>query len=217
VIAAYDGAIAYVDDQLMTLVAELDRRGLSQNTIVIVTSDHGESLGEHGLYGHQSSLYHEQIEVPLIIRWLGKTPAGARVSVPVSLAELPATVMELIGEPQQTLFPGRSLVRAWADPGTVLDWPLPVAELTTELGATIPINPVKSGFHKALISPQWYYIVHEKLETELFDMEKDPQQLHNLAKTPEGRAVVSEFEAHLRQTLARANKDAHPVSPGSVK
>ena len=109
------------------------------------------------------------------------------------------------------------LLRAWADPGTVLDWPLPVAELTTELGATIPINPVQSGFHKALISRQWYYIVHEKLETELFDMEKDPQQLRNFAKTSEGQAVVMQLEAQLRQTLARRNKDAHSVSPGSVK
>lgn len=216
-IAAYDGSAAYVDEQIGQLVAELERRGLGQNTILIISSDHGESFGEHGLYGHQTSLYHEQIQVPLIIRWPGKTPAGTKVSVPVSLADLPATVMDLIGEAQQKVFPGRSLVRTWTDPGALLNWPFPAAELAATPEVESPKNPAKSGFLKALVSLQWYYIVHEKLETELFDAGKDPQQLHNLAKTPEGQAVVKQLEAQLRQTLSRASKEAPPNANGRVK
>ncbi len=202
-IAAYDGSTAYVDEMIGQLIGELDRRGLGQNTILVITSDHGESFGEHGLYGHRSSLYREQLEVPLWIRWPDKIPAGRTVSEPVSLADLPITVIDLIGETKQELFPGRSLAQTWTDSRVHTDWPNPIAELAAAPDVINPQSPTKYGFIKALVSAQWYFVVYEKRETELFDRQNDPQQLHNLAETIEGHALTIKLNADLERSLSR--------------
>ncbi|MDL1909427.1 hypothetical protein FBQ81_01855 [Chloroflexi bacterium CFX6] len=95
-IEAYDGSISYVDDEIKNLFDELEARGLLDDTIVIVTSDvtsdHGESLGEHGLLQHSASLYLDEIHVPLIVWGPGYLPAGKTIETPVSLTTLPSTV-----------------------------------------------------------------------------------------------------------------------------
>lgn len=106
---AYDAAVAYLDHQVDRVLGELERRGQLTNTIVIVTSDHGEQFMEHGLFDHGNSLYRFAIEVPLFMTG-GGLPA-ARVNHPVSLREIPATVMDLVGGEHQ--FPGKSLRGAW--------------------------------------------------------------------------------------------------------
>lgn len=107
---AYDAALAYLDGQVDRVLSELDRRGELKNTIVIVTSDHGEQFMEHGLFDHGNSLYRFAIEVPLFIIGVG-LPA-TDVNQPVSLREIPATVMDLVGRAHQ--FPGRSLRATWS-------------------------------------------------------------------------------------------------------
>ena len=71
-IDAYDGAIAYVDTHINQLLAELQKRHLDANTLVVITSDHGEAFGEHGSYLHGNSLYREEAHVPLIFWWPGR-------------------------------------------------------------------------------------------------------------------------------------------------
>ena len=100
-IDAYDGAIAYVDYHIAKLLAELETRGLVQNTLVVILSDHGESFGEHGLLEHHNSLYREVIHVPMIFWWPDHVPAGERVTVSVSIAAIPATVLDIIGDAEQ--------------------------------------------------------------------------------------------------------------------
>ena len=88
---AYDGAIAYLDHELGRLLAELRERGLLDDTLLIVTSDHGESLGEHGLMSHGNSLYLTLLRVPLVIVHPARIPAGRSIAEPVSLRDIPAT------------------------------------------------------------------------------------------------------------------------------
>ena len=64
---AYDDCISYLDSQIGKLMDELESRGLLKNTLVVITSDHGEELGEHGLFGHGRSLYSQEVHVPLVI------------------------------------------------------------------------------------------------------------------------------------------------------
>lgn len=104
---AYDAGVKYVDDSIGRLMEELDRRGLSKNTLVVITGDHGESLGQHHLRTHGKALYWELIHVPLVLRYPGRVPAGVRLDVPVSNSALPATIMELLGEGGQEHFPDR--------------------------------------------------------------------------------------------------------------
>ena len=90
------------------------RRGVLDDTLVIVTSDHGEHLGDHGLFFHGCSLYRQLVEVPLVIVDPKGVPAGRAVAEPVSLRDVPATVLDLLGLGRDAAFPGRSLARFWA-------------------------------------------------------------------------------------------------------
>jgi len=202
---AYDGGIAYVDEQIRLLLAELERRGLIQDTLVVITSDHGESLGEHGLFLHRNGLYLNLIHVPLVFYWPGHLPRGERVAQPVSGTALPATLMEMIGAGDQTLFPGPSLARLWENPAPHPEWPLPLAEM-----ARFPFeaksNPAYHGAMKSLVSSRWHYIVHEKFGPSLYDWQSDAQELHDLANTEEGHGVVEEFRLQLQTVLAQARR-----------
>ena len=110
---AYDDCIGYLDSQIGKLMDELKSRGLLDNTLVVITSDHGEELGEHGLFGHGRSLYSQELHVPLVILVPGGSAAGRVVSEPVSLRDLPATFVDLLGYAQDSPFPGKSLARYW--------------------------------------------------------------------------------------------------------
>ena len=94
---AYDDCVRHLDHQLGRLLDELRRRGVLQNTILIITSDHGEHFGEHGLLLHGNSLYEPVLHVPLVIVAPGRVPEKTQITTPVGLDELPATVMDLTG------------------------------------------------------------------------------------------------------------------------
>ena len=93
----YDSSIAYLDDQIGRLFDELRRRGLLENTLVIVTSDHGEHIQERGFTGHGLSLYRRELHVPLLVFPPPVEPDRRVVAEPVNLRELPATVIDLLG------------------------------------------------------------------------------------------------------------------------
>ena len=109
----YDDCIAYLDRRLGLLLDELSRQGVLENTLVVVTSDHGEHLGDHGLFFHGGSLYRQLVQVPLLIVGNKEVPAGRTVAEPVSLRDLPATIIDLIGLGSDHGFAGRSVARYW--------------------------------------------------------------------------------------------------------
>ena len=113
-IAAYNGAIAYLDEQLSRLFDELRRRNLTDNLLVVITSDHGEELGEHDLFDHGSSLFLPEIHVPLIVHFPPRVPRGHRVTTPVSLGDLAATIVDLLDMTSGAAMPGESLARFWS-------------------------------------------------------------------------------------------------------
>jgi arylsulfatase A-like enzyme len=205
---AYDGGIAYADHHIGELLAGLKQRGLDENTIVVVTSDHGESFGEHGLMVHINGLYRETLHVPMIFRWPGRLPAGARVALPVSIATFPATILEILGSTDQQVFPGPSVARLWREPGTDLPGHFPLAELAQFKHEEIRKSPCYSGSLKSLVSPEWQYIVHEKTGEELYDWKGDPQQLNNVAQSERARPVAAEFRERLRNLVESARRSA---------
>lgn len=93
----YDRAIAYTDSLLGEFVEELRARGVLDDSILVVTSDHGEEFFEHGSFGHRHALHAELLDIPLIIRLPGGRMGGVRITEPVSLIDVPPTVLDLVG------------------------------------------------------------------------------------------------------------------------
>jgi len=108
--ALYDGEVAYTDDAVGRLLDGLASRGLDENTIVVLTSDHGEEFGEHGSWEHGHSHYDELLHVPLIVRAPGVT--ARVVSEPVGLMDVAPTVCALAGITAADTFRGRDLSSA---------------------------------------------------------------------------------------------------------
>ncbi len=111
-LARYHGALHYVDRHMGAMLRDLSRDGGLENTIVIVTSDHGEQFGEHGLTLHGNSLYRQSLHVPLVIVYPPRIAGGARVPAPVTLRDLPATILDLVGLASPDGIGGASLLPA---------------------------------------------------------------------------------------------------------
>jgi len=202
-IDAYDSAVSYVDDEIGDLMHQLDQRGLDKNTLVIITSDHGEGLGEHRIEYHGIGLFREQIQVPLVIRYPGDIPAGVRVTTPVSNAAIPATVMDVVDEAGPKVFPGISLRSLW-NGSTPASQPFPISELQKNGiddrdSQARQVEPTAiDGDMKSLVTPQWHLIVHQTMGAQIYDWVDDPGERHNLIHTPEGAAAAKRLEPELQ-------------------
>jgi choline-sulfatase len=108
--ALHDGEISYHDEYLGKFLVKLRELGLDENTIIVVTSDHGEEFQEHGSWGHGHSVYQELLHVPLLFRWPGVIPANQRVGPVVSTMDIGPTVLEATGLAIPEAFEGRSLL-----------------------------------------------------------------------------------------------------------
>lgn len=201
-IDAYDGGIYYADQQINDLLNELDRRGVLDNTIVVITSDHGELFGEHGLWEHHNSLYRPVIHVPMIFWYPKSVPQGMRISTPVSNVEIPATLLDLLGDPEQTEFPGPSLAELWRDPSSGINFPDPIAEMAQSSWVN-PNHLSFSGDMFSVISPDWQYIEHSKLGVELYNMTNDPNELDNQAVNSQNTAVLQMLKGYYLNALSK--------------
>lgn len=196
---AYDGAISYVDDEIKNLFAELEARGLLENTVVIVTSDHGESFGEHGLLQHSASLYLQEIHVPLVVWGMQSAEPGKVIDTPVSISALPATLTSLVNAGENT-FPGPSLVELLENDAEPADWPDPIAEVAQFSGAAEQ-NPTTHGQMKSVVGQNLQYILHEKFGEELYNWREDPQEVNNLIDESSSQPVVATFRSYLQNLI----------------
>jgi arylsulfatase A-like enzyme len=200
---AYDDCLAYVDRELGRFVQGLDRAGLLANTLVVVTADHGEHLGEHDLYGHASSLYDAEIHVPLLVLLPGGAHGSRSVSAPVSLRDLAATIVDVTGLGGSP-FPGRSLAQYWAPGGSPPPEPEPsFSEVDGPVNCTANQgrSPVFRGPLYAIAAGNEVYIRNAAGNEELFDINLDPMQARNLAALPESRASIDRFGAALSRLV----------------
>jgi arylsulfatase A-like enzyme len=174
----YDGSIRYLDQCIQQLLSQLKGRGLLKNTIVVVTSDHGQEFGDHGIYGHHQSLYRGEIQVPLIIWKPGLVPESVRVTTPVSTTDIPATILDLTGVDHKPALPGDSLAALWRPSHAAPVWPDPISELA-RLHWFEKAAPNYNGSVRAIVTPQWHYI-HQEGRDFLFDWKADLNETHDL-------------------------------------
>jgi arylsulfatase A-like enzyme len=201
----YDDCIHYLDQRLGMLLHELSHRGVIDNTLVIITSDHGEHLGDHLLFFHGCSLYRQLVQVPLVIIESKTVPSKHVIAEPVSLCDIPATVVDLLGLAQDAPFPGRSLARFWDRPEQSA---LPPAEpLLMETGKPeLLVNqgrePAAKGPMKSLIARGMHYIRTGDGLEELYMLSADPEERVNTAGARDAQAILERF----RNTLVLMKK-----------
>jgi len=168
--ALYDEEVAFVDERIGWLFAQLDRRGLWARTLVVLTSDHGEAFGEHGLWLHGKSLHEGLLRVPLLIAGPG-VPAGRRIDVPVSLTDLLPTLCEWLSAPCGEETQGTSFAALLAGGSDDAKGRVVYA------GA--PNDP--SHGIDALIDGSWKLVSKADGAAALFDLAHDPGELEDVA------------------------------------
>ncbi len=190
---AYDAEIRYMDEHLGRLLARLDDLGGDRGTAIVITSDHGESFGEHYFVSHGAHLYEDNTRVPLVVRKPGQR-RGRRVETPVQNHRATATLLTLAG-----LDPLPGSVPPLGQPKTRIITEVHRSELNVALfGEVLDRDLV------AIYDPPFKAIFSTRRTAELFDLDSDPEELHDLA---EARAERLET---LADQLERWRKD-HPL------
>jgi len=165
----YDGEIATADAAVGRLLDWLRTRGIYDRAVVILLSDHGEGLGDHGEKEHGILLYRENLQVPLIVKLPRQRRAGERVARPVGLVDVAPTLYELLGMEPPSGLPGASLL---------------APEKAVEPGRALYAETLYPRIHlgwselRSLCDGRWQYI--EGPDPELYDLAHDPQERENV-------------------------------------
>ena len=191
--AAYYGLITYLDDKIGRLLDTLEAQGLAENTIVIHTSDHGDSLGEHGLW-RKMNFYEQSARVPLQISWPGVVPGGLRIPGAVSLVDVTATILDAAGslpDDKSSLLDGQSLLPlargepvAWKDEAFVEH----LAHGTDRARAMLRRGNWKLSYSHGT-----------PVELELYNLDEDPGEFTNLADDPRYREIQDGLLARIME------------------
>lgn len=202
----YAGGIRYIDAQVELLLQELERRGTLANTLVIVTSDHGEQFGEHGLEAHANSLYRQAIHVPLLVMYPPAVPAGRRIDRPVTGRDIPATILDLAGVPQEAAIGGISLAGLWRDTAAVASEVVVAIDQNTR-----PVERFRNwlGPMKGLVNDSLHVIRDGAGIYEAYRYRIDPAETENLVVAGDSSA----YAALLQASLARNNLSWPPAVP----
>jgi arylsulfatase A-like enzyme len=197
--AAYYAMVTLVDDEVGRILEALDAEGLTEDTLVIFTSDHGEMLGDHRLMLKGPMMYEQAVRVPLVVRWPAAVPAGTRCDELVQWIDLSATILTAAGLPirgeGQDLLPlvtNRAAGRGWA--------------LSEYRNSGHPYTPPVQL--TMLRRDRWKLVVqHGSPATarertgELYDLATDPDELQNLWDDPLHREIRTELQEFLLDVL----------------
>ncbi|MDH3214306.1 MAG: sulfatase-like hydrolase/transferase, partial [Myxococcales bacterium] len=193
---AYRGEVAYVDTQVGTLLERVKLLGLQERTAVVLTADHGEGLGDHGVMEHGQNLYEELVQVPLILRAPG-LPSGRRVTGPVQLEDLKPTILALLGvDPPESL-----------DGFDLLPWLRGAADASPRK-AVVGVSSTNKGKRRL-----WYvregstkWIGEPGRAGRRFDLARDPEE-----RDPEdGAAMPARLEPAVAASARAAPPSADP-------
>ncbi|HEX5811393.1 MAG TPA: sulfatase, partial [Pseudonocardia sp.] len=181
VLSQYDGEIRTTDELLGRFFASLERRGLWDDTAVLVTADHGEEFFDHGEKGHKKNLYAETVHVPLLVKYPRGTPHG-RDGRLVSHVDVFPTVLALAGAPVPDGLPGRSLLEPPAAGDRVVLYELLEAWYSLAPGGPVAHGNVWSGVRRGTQKLAWKKADGSDASMrQLFDVARDPTEQHDLA------------------------------------
>mgnify|MGYP006295220739 CR=1 FL=1 len=189
VVARYLAEISQIDNQVGRVLDALDRLGISDNTWVIYTSDHGDMCGSHGMIDKHYNMYDDIVRVPLIMRWPGTIPAGRTADDFVSnVIDLVPSFCEAAGTPPAATFAGTSLLPAACGRGS---------NGRPDIFATYHGNQFGAYSERMVRDRRWKYVWNATDVDELYDLEADPGELQNRIHDPDCRGEVSRLRRRL--------------------
>jgi arylsulfatase A-like enzyme len=204
IIAQYDGSIAYMDACIQNIFATLEALGIEEETLVVLTSDHGETLHDHDCYYDHHGLYDCTLTVPLAFRFPGKVPEGKRIPDYTQLKDITPTVLNLLGIETGINFDGRNLVPLMNGENIEKEPEFYITECTWMR---------KHGWR----TPEWKLMhalepdFHFKPEVELYNLIKDPEEKENVAdKYPE---VVKFLEGRMQEHIKKREQETGRTNP----
>jgi arylsulfatase A-like enzyme len=202
-VASYDAGVRYATDHVAELIRLWDATPHGPGSLIVVTSDHGEGLGQHGFWSHGMNLHDEALRVPLLVRWPDGTGAGRIITTGVSLLDLAPTILEAAARQRSGDMAGRSL-RPLAAAGGGAD-EIFVAQRMRYVSPSRPdkVRNWRPGDGFAVLSGDFKYVQDGRELPILYDRSLDPGERENLA------GQHPEVEKTLRQALT-AWLTAHP-------
>ena len=178
--AIYYGMVTFVDEELGRIVKKLNELGLRENTILLYTADHGEMLGDRGIW-YKNSFYDGSVSIPFLWSFPKALPHGKVIAAPVMNLDIFPTLCELCGLSQPTGLEGSSLV--------------PLMNGKEDGSARFALSEnYRNGFAGRMIrTPRWKFSFYTSGDEFLYDMLADPGEENNLVRAPEHKALVSEL------------------------
>ncbi len=211
----YDGGVAYVDFCVGKLLDQVRARGLFENSLIAVMSDHGEGLGDHGEDYHGFFLYDATIRVPLLLKMPGDRFAGSRIENNVGLVDVAPTILQMVGITVPQEMQGESLL------GMITSNPPQAAGIkAAPAHASSSDPPVYAETEYGVRAYGWSgerslrtgkYLFVEAPRRELYDIAADPKAEHNLAVT--SKAVADTLQAQLDDFRRKTGKSGDPRNP----
>ncbi len=176
---AYYGNVRLIDRMIGQILDRLEAHGLAENTLVIYASDHGDQIGERGLWC-KNTMYEQSVKVPLVMAWPGRLPPQQRRDHVVNLMDLNATMLDAAGAEPLPGSRGRSLLGIARDP--TRSWQ---NETFSEYYAGLISVDTKPQQHRMVRSDRWKLIYYHGMPVQLFDLADDPDERRDLARSPE--------------------------------
>jgi arylsulfatase A-like enzyme len=199
----YDGEVAYVDHRVGELLEFLEEREILDDTMLVITADHGEQIGEHGFLGHNLNIYDDLLHVPLVVRYPGLFEAGSVFEAAVETRDIFSSIVSIVHPQALADVPVRGIHPLPTKPSA----PVPDRHLVAEYDRPVVRFDAWrkrwpeldfSRFDRtftSIRSPQWKLIVTSDGGRELYDLQRDPGETVNLAQDHEETAAT--LEAHL--------------------
>ena len=198
--AAYWALVGVLDSLIGDILAALEANGLADNTLIVYTSDHGEQVGEHGLWWKQT-FYEESVRVPAVLCWPGELPAGSRCSRVISSLDVNATMLDALGAPPLPTSRGRSLLPILRADGPDGDHSNAGSSLDTATAwrdeAFSEYCTDEGCLHRMVRKGPWKLNYYHGQEPQLFNLEEDPGELRDLAANPDYRDVREELTSRV--------------------
>ena len=186
---AYYALVTRLDTLLGDIFDALERHDLLENTLIIYTADHGEQIGEKGLWWKQT-FYEDSVKVPAIVSWPAQLPQGMRVDRVTSQLDLNATMLAASGSPALPSSMGRSLLPLVSDP-VRNDWhDLAFSEYCTEPGDPAHSDGENIWQNRMVREGDWKLNYYHKMPSQLFNLADDPDELNDLIDSPEHAEIA---------------------------